>query len=158
MTGGVSRISYLVSRLHTSLAKYASRDTRYAFCVALAFALAAGACHSDAGGPRGAAEGFVDQHYVRIDLEGAKPFCTGLALQKVRDEQRLTQGQPIDASTRKPTVHYRLLEAREDPEHPSFVFQGTIDVEDAGQFTRKWLITTRHEGDGWKVSNFEEFD
>ena len=74
------------------------------------------------------------------------------------DEQRLTQGQLIDESTRKPTVHYRLLENKDDAAHPTFVFEGTIDVEDAGQFKRKWLITTRRDGDGWKVSNFEEFD
>ena len=116
------------------------------------------ACHSDSTGARGIAEGFVDQHYVRMDLEAAKPFCTGLALQKLSNEQRLTQGQQIDESTRKPAVHYRLIETKDDAEHPVFVFQGTIDVEDAGQFTRKWLLSMRRDGDGWKVANFEEFD
>jgi hypothetical protein len=38
------------------------------------------------------------------------------------------------------------------------VFEGTIKVEDAGTFTRKWIITTRRDGELWKVSNFEEFD
>lgn len=125
---------------------------------ALVLALLASACHSDGAGARGVAERFLDQHYVHIDLQGAMPFCTGLALQKLHDEQRLTQGQQIDESTRKPTVHYRLLESKDDAEHPTFVFEGTIDVEDAGQFKRKWLITTRRDGDQWKVSNFEEFD
>ena len=118
----------------------------------------AGACGHDLNTAQGIVEEFVDQHYVRIDLEAAKPFCTGLALQKISNEQRLTQGQQIDESTRKPAVHYRLLETKDDPEHPSFVFQGTIDVDDAGQFTRKWLVTMRRDGDAWKVSNFEEFD
>ncbi len=126
--------------------------------VSLLVVLAASTCHSDSSGPRGVAEGFLDQHYVHIDLEAAKPFCTGLALQKLRDEQRLTQGQQIDESTRKPTVHYRLIETKDDAEHPTFVFEGTIDVDDAGQFKRKWLVTMRRDGDGWKVSNFEEFD
>ena len=120
--------------------------------------LAAAACQSDARSPRGVAERFVDQHYVHINLEAAKPFCAGLALQKLRDEQRLTEGQAIDESTRKPAVHYRLIETKDDAEHPTFVFEGTIDVDDAGQFKRKWMITTRRDGDAWKVSNFEEFD
>ena len=120
--------------------------------------VAASACRSDGGAARGVAEAFVDQHYVRIDLAAARPFCTGVALQKLGNEQHLTQGQQIDESTRKPAVHYRLLETKDDPEHPTFVFQGTVDVDDAGQFTRKWLITMRRDGAAWKVSNFEEFD
>ena len=120
--------------------------------------LVTSACSSDATGARAVAERFLDQHYVRIDVEASKPFCTGLALQKLRDEQRLTQGQAIDDSTRKPTVHYKLLETKDDAEHPSFLFEGTIEVEDAGQFKRKWLVSTRRDGDGWKVSNFEEFE
>ena len=116
------------------------------------------ACRADEGSPLGVAERFVDQHYVQIDLEAATAFCTGLALQKVRDEQRLTEGQRIDESTRKPTVRYRLIEKKDDGDHASFVFEGTIHVEDAGKFTRKWLISTRREGALWKVSNFEEFD
>lgn len=107
----------------------------------------------------GIAERFVDQHYVQIDLERAKPFCTGLALQKLQEEQRLTQGQTIDDSTRKPTVHYRLLQkSEEDGEHATYVFEGSIDVADAGRFTRRWMITTRRDSAGWKISNFEEFD
>ncbi len=126
--------------------------------VPLLLIFAGSACHSSNAGARGVAEQFVDQHYVHIDLEAAKPFCTGLALQKLRDEQRLTQGQQIDESTRKPTVHYRLIETKDDADHPTFVFEGTIDVDDAGQFKRKWLVTMRPDGDSWKVSNFEEFD
>jgi hypothetical protein len=116
------------------------------------------ACRTDEKTPLGVAERFVDQHYVQIDLQAAKPFCTGLALQKLEHEQQLTEGQTIDASTRKPTIRYRLLEKKEDGDHATFVFEGTIDVEDAGKFTRKWLVTTRREGALWKVSNFEEFD
>jgi len=134
-----------------------SRARRFATGVLL-LACAAAACHSESAGARKVAEQFIDEHYVHIDLEAAKAFCTGLALQKLRDEQRLTQGQQIDESTRKPTVHYRLVETKDDAEHPTFVYEGTIDVDDAGQFKRKWLVTTRRDGDEWKVSNFEEFD
>jgi len=116
------------------------------------------ACHSDPQSARGVAERFVDQYYVAINLDSAKPFCAGVALQKLQKEQQLTQGQVIDESTRKPTIHYRLIDKQGDAEHPAFVFEGTIQVEDAGSFTRKWLISTRRDGDAWKVSNFEEFD
>lgn len=127
-----------------------------AACLVLITALMA--CRADQTTSLGIAERFVDQHYVRIDLEAAKPFCTGLALKKLQDEQRLTQGQAIDASTRKPTVRYRLVQKTDEADHGSFVFEGTIQVEDAGQFNRKWLVSTRREGDLWKVSNFEEFE
>ncbi len=116
-------------------------------------------CRPDGKSAEGVAEGFVDAHYVRIDLQAAAPFCRGVALRKLQEEQRLTQGQPIDESTRKPTVRYRVIEKRaEDGDHATFIFEGTIRVEDAGQFTRKWLVTTSRSSDVWKVSNFEEFD
>jgi hypothetical protein len=117
-----------------------------------------GACRADPNSARGVAEQFVDQHYVSINLAAAKPFCSGLALRKLEEEQRLTQGQAIDESTRLPTVRYRLIEQKEDPESATFVYEGTIHVDDAGQFKRRWIITTRRTGTVWKVSNFEEFD
>ena len=115
-------------------------------------------CHSDPHSARGVAEQFVDQHYVRINLAAAKPFCAGLALHKIEEEQRLTEGQAIDESTRLPSVHYRLIDQKADDATASFVFEGTIRVDDAGEFIRKWIVTTRHSDDAWKVSNFEEFD
>ena len=124
----------------------------------LLIALTLAACRADEHSARGVADRFVDQHYVEINLAAAKPFCTGLALKKVEDEQRLTAGQPIDESTRKPSVHYRLVETKEDGDTATFVYEGTIRVEDAGKFMRKWMITTRRTGERWMVSNFEEFD
>lgn len=121
-------------------------------------ALLAIGCQADENSSLGVAQRFVDQHYVQINLEGAKPYCTGVALKKLQDEQRLTQGQAIDESTRKPTVRYRLIQKTDEADQGSFVFEGTIQVEDAGQFVRKWLVSTRRDGNGWKVSNFEEFD
>lgn len=116
------------------------------------------ACHSDPNSPQGVAERFVDQHYVMIDVKAAKPFSTGLALRKLENEEKLTTGHSIDAATRKPTVHYRLIEKRDSPEQPAFVFEGTIYADGDDSFTRKWLITTRRDGDAWKVSNFEEYE
>ncbi|OGQ77355.1 MAG: hypothetical protein A3G94_07330 [Deltaproteobacteria bacterium RIFCSPLOWO2_12_FULL_60_16] len=117
-----------------------------------------GGCRRDLHTARGVAEEFVDQHYVRINLQKAQEHSVGLALQKVNEEIRLTSGQAIDASTRKPRVHYRIVEKKEAERQASFLFEGRIEVEDAPEFTRRWLIVTRKEGDRWRVSNFTEYD
>jgi hypothetical protein len=116
------------------------------------------ACGRDLNTARGVAEEFVDRHYVEIDLQKAKEYSVGLALQKIDDEIRLTGGQAIDASTRKPKVHYRLVEKKEADGRASFLYEGTIRAEDAPEFTRRWLVVARKEGDGWRVSNFSESD
>ena len=122
----------------------------------LAFVLLV-ACGPDASTPQGTAERFLDAHYVRIDLRNALPFTSGLARHKVEDELRLVEGQPIDAATRKPTVHYRLLETRPDGEHAvNYLYLGSITVEDADHFERRWMVTVRREADGWRVTNYQE--
>ena len=115
------------------------------------------ACGPDASTPQGTAERFLDAHYVRIDLREALPFTSGLAHHKVEDEIELVEGQPIDAGTRKPTVHYRLLETHPDGDQAvRYLYLATITVEDAGSFERRWMVTVRHEPEGWRVSNYQE--
>jgi hypothetical protein len=122
----------------------------------LAFVLLV-ACGPDASTPQGTAERFLDAHYVRIALRDALPFTSGLARHKVEDELRLVEGQPIDAATRKPTVHYRLLETRPDgADAVNFLYLGSITVEDADRFERRWMVTVRREADGWRVTNYQE--
>jgi hypothetical protein len=118
----------------------------------------AAACGRDLSTAQGVAEEFVDHHYVRIDLPRAKTLTVSLALHKVNEEIRLTDGQTIDASTQKPRVHYALLEKKEGPERASFLFEGTIQSDDGTSFIRKWLINARREGNQWRVSNFTESD
>jgi hypothetical protein len=116
-------------------------------------------CRSDASTPRGAAELFLDAHYVEIDLPAARELTAGVARHKVEEEMRLVEGQPIDEGTRKPVVHYRLLE-----EHPEggdavrYLYRGRITVEDAGRFERSWMVTVRRDGGGWRVTNYQELD
>jgi hypothetical protein len=115
------------------------------------------ACRPDASTPQGTAERFLDEHYVRIDLRAALPFTSGLARRKVEDELQLVEGQPIDAATRKPTVHYRLLEERPDGDHAvNYLYLGSITVEDADRFERRWMVTVRREAEGWRVTNYQE--
>jgi len=120
--------------------------------------LLAGACGRDLSTAQGVVEEFVDQHYVHIDLTKAKTLAVSVALHKVNEEIRLTDGQKIDASTQKPRVHYVLLEKQEGAERASFLYEGTIQSDDGTSFTRKWLINARKEGDRWRVSNFTESD
>jgi hypothetical protein len=120
--------------------------------------LSVAACSRDLGTAQGVVEEFVDQHYVHIDIPKAKRYTVGLALQKLDEEIRLTSGQIIDASTRKPRVNYKMLEKREADGRASFLYEGTIISDDGSSFTRKWLIAARKDGGQWRVSNFSESD
>jgi hypothetical protein len=105
-------------------------------------------CRPDPSTARGTAERFLDAHYVRIDLDGALAYTSGLGL---------TRGQPIDETTRKPSVHYTFLEEHADGEQAvNFLYRGTIAVEDADRFQRRWLVTVRREETGWRVTNWQE--
>ena len=108
--------------------------------------------------PRGVVDQFIAAHYMAIDLKAAEPLCTGLALDKLHEEMKLTQGQNIDETTRKPIVHYKLTAKRESPDHIEYLFRATIDVPDGGSFQKNWMITARKEANIWKVSNFSEYD
>ena len=126
--------------------------------VILPWALFLSACGRDLGTAQGVVEEFVDQHYVRIDLPKAKAYAVSVALEKINEEIRLTAGQQIDASTRKPKVNYQLLEKKESGGRASFLYEGTIQSDDGTSFTRKWLVAARKEGAQWRVSNFTESD
>ena len=136
-----------------------TRDGIAGTLVPLLLALLAAGCAPDPKTPRGTAERFLDAHYVRIDLAAALPYTTGIARRKVEDELRLVAGQSIDDTTRKPSVHYRLLEEHPDGERAvNYLYRGTISVEDAERFERRWLVTVRREEDGWRVTNYQEFE
>src|ERR1043166_4497729 len=66
--------------------------------VGLLIVLTLASCRADENSARGVADRFVNQEYVEINLDGAKPLCTGLALKKLEEQQRLTEGQQIDES------------------------------------------------------------
>lgn len=127
---------------------------------ALLLSVALAACRAGPDTAQGVAERFLDEHYVRMDLGAAKQYCTGVALQKVEEESRLVGEQRIDESTRKPHVAYRLKEkASEEEDSASFLYEGTVRVEGADTFSRRWLVTTRRQpGGAWKVSNFSEYE
>jgi hypothetical protein len=123
----------------------------------LCLALASAACGPDPRTPRGAAEAFLDAYYVRIDLPRARELTSGVARQKVEQEIELTRGQAIDETTRQPHVRYKLLEERPGgADGVSFVYRGDIRIDDADDLERRWLVTVRHDGNGWTVTNFQD--
>jgi hypothetical protein len=126
-------------------------------CLLVASSLAlAGGCTPDESTSQGAAELFIDRHYVRIDPAGAEAFCTGLALEKLKHIAKLTEGLRITEETKKPTVRYEIVESKEEAERGTYVFEGTIYVEGDDAFSRRWIVSTRRVGPIWKVSNFTE--
>ena len=125
-----------------------------ALCVVLLLAGCEGAGDATA---RGAAEAFLDRHYVEIDLPGSRDYTVGLARRKVDERIRLTAGHSIDTGTRKPRVYYRLLERREAGGGAAFVYELTVRPEGADEFRRRILVRVRREGPGWRVSNYVEY-
>ena len=117
------------------------------------------ACKPDPNTAQGTAEGFLDAHYVGIDLSAAKAYCTGFARSRVEEEIRLTADQVIDASVRQPRVYYQLVEETPRGEASvAFLYTADFEVDGAGRFTKKILLTLRHQEDGWRVVNFSEYD
>jgi len=108
--------------------------------------------------PRGTAERFLDAHYVEINLPVARSYTSGLAREKIDDEARLTRGQVIDATTRMPRVHYRLVEEQpRDEAVVSFVYDAEFRVDGAETVHRKLQLTVRRDGEGWRVTNYQEY-
>lgn len=117
------------------------------------------ACQSDPNSPHGVAERFLDAHYVTMDLQAAKVYCTGLARQRVEEEILLTEGQVIDANTRPPRVYYTLLkETPRGEKRISLQYEAKITVDGAGEFQKEFLLTLLKEEKGWRVINYNEFD
>jgi hypothetical protein len=118
--------------------------------------MAAGCTRSNSA--RGVVDRFIEARYILIDHQQMQALCTGLALDKIREEMKLTEGQPIDQSTRKPVVHYSLEKTRTNGDKQTFLFKARIDVPEGGTFKKFWMITAKKDGDTWKVSNYTEYD
>jgi hypothetical protein len=108
---------------------------------------------------RGVVDQFIEARYITIDHQQMQSLCSGLALDKIHDEMKLTEGQSIDQSTRKPVVHYSLQQTRNQAEdRVTYLFKARIDVPEGGSFQKFWMITARQSGGVWKVSNYSEYD
>ncbi len=120
----------------------------------LALTLALCSCGPDPATARGAAEHFLDA-YFRLDLGAALEASASQAHERIEEERRLTAGQPIDAATRVPTIHYRLL--RQEPGSDAavhLVYVVRVAVPDAETSEQRWLVTVARTGERWKVVQF----
>ena len=131
--------------------------TTAALTFALVAAVASVGCRADPSTARGTAERFLDAHYVEIDLPAALPYTSGVARHKVEQEMELVKGVPIDDTTHKPIVRYSLAEERPDADGGTkFLYHGRILVDGGEGFDRRWLVTVRREGEGYRVTNYQE--
>ena len=130
--------------------------TTAAVTFALVAAAASVGCRADPSTARGTAERFLDAHYVEIDLPAALPYTSGVAKHKVEQEMELVKGVAIDDTTHKPIVRYSLVEERPDADGTKFLYHGRILVDGGEGFDRRWLVTVRREGDGYRVTNYQE--
>jgi hypothetical protein len=125
---------------------------------ALVVAAASAGCRADPSTARGTAERFLDAHYVEIDLPTALPYTSGVARHKVEEEIELVKGVQIDDTTFKPVVRYSLAEEHPDGDGGTkFLYKARILVDGGDGFDRRWLVTVRHEPDGFRVTNYQEF-
>jgi hypothetical protein len=115
-------------------------------------------CTPPGDSPRAAAEAFLDNHYVHIDLAAARPFCIGLALDKLDQEVALTRDAQIDAETRKPRVTYRMEESHDDADRAQYAYILEIHPDGADTFRKLVVLTLRKDGSDWRVSNYSESD
>ncbi len=133
--------------------------TRHARGVLVLFflSLIVGGCTSG-NSARGVVDRFIEARYITIDHQAMEALCTGLALDKIHEEMKLTEGQAIDQSTRKPVVHYSLVQTRGEGDRVTFLFKARIDVPEGGSFKKFWMIAAKKDGGVWKISNYSEYD
>jgi hypothetical protein len=109
---------------------------------------------------RAAAERFVDQYYVEIDLPAAREEASGLARDKVEREMKLLEGvTPAEAAVR-PSINYRFLEQQdaEGRDRRGFLYELTITFNGGDQVLRRALVTVREDQGAWHAVNFQEID
>jgi hypothetical protein len=114
------------------------------------------ACAPSRDTPRGAAEAFLDAHYVRIDLEASRELSIDLARAKVDHEITLTEDVEITEETQQPRVNYRLARADEAERSAQYAYELTVRVTGLDPFKRLVMVTVRQGQDGWAVTNYSE--
>ena len=108
---------------------------------------------------RAAAERFVDQYYVEIDLPGALAESVGLAHAKVQRELELIKDQPPPEDALRPRIHYRFLEQQiSERDRRGFLYELTISFDGGEQLQRRALVTVREDEGTWRAVNFQELD
>lgn len=102
---------------------------------------------------------FMDHYYVRTDLQRAQEDCDGLARQKVEESIRLTEGQSVDVTTRRPKISFHLLESHVEGKESNYLYGIRIEAERMETIHKKTLLKLRERDRGvWKVTQFSDSD
>ncbi len=135
-----------------------ARRSKSVLLAAGLLAIAIAACRPPAGTPRAAAEGFLDAHYVRIDLEAAKPFCVGLALEKLEREIALLADNAEAAAIERPRVTYSLEQSSDAGERAQYAYDLAVHPSGVDAFHKVIVLSLRNESGAWRVANYAESD
>ena len=100
----------------------------------------------------------MEAYYVAADLKAAAAAADGLALEKVRSSQRLTEGQAMDRSARHPDITYRLLEGHRGEGEGEYLFRVEIHPPDFHRIVKRSQLKVREREGGWKVTQFTDYE
>lgn len=122
----------------------------------LAAALAA--CAGEPAGPEGVARAFVDRYYAAADPGAAMRYASGLARQKLEEQQRLAA-----ETVAEPRARERDVDAALEGQQPAgedrifFTFLVTVRVG-AVSLRKRVLVATGRQAGEWRVTNYRETD
>ena len=85
----------------------------------------------------------MEAYYVTADLKTAESIADGVALEKIRNSLALREGQEIDASTRRPSISYELLEGNADSGSAEYLYRLTIEPPGFSRISKKSRLRLR---------------
>ena len=157
--------AYARAMLSTGPGRNKVRATTRAASLRLFLGGAGDACWSSPASPirpRRAAppKRFLDAHYVHIDLPSALPFTSGAGPPEGGVGDRAGEGRRRSTTPRasRPCTTRCSRSVPTATEAVSYVYRGRIAVDGADSFERRWLVTVRQEAEGWRVTNYQEFE
>ena len=104
------------------------------------------------------ASSFLHHYYVAVDLLQAKKLTNGLATRKIEQEQALLQSASALEGLRRRNVNYRLLEKRGEGDRLALLYELTIKGRGVPPMHKRAILSLGRVGDGWRVTNFRDFD
>ncbi len=112
--------------------------------------------------PEGVADQFLFRYFIELNQRGALELSTGLALDKLEEEIKLTQNvrmtPSLDLAKHKPFLNYELLRVQKRSDQAAILYYD-ITIENPGgkKSERKFVLSTTKIQDVWKISNFDTY-
>ncbi len=102
-------------------------------------------------------DAFVTAYYVETNLATSKQYCVAVACEKLKQEEKLREGQSIDAATKRPKIAKKLLKQLDaGVDAKRLIYQLTVHADGLEPFTREAYVKVRKAEGQWKVSQFAE--